>query len=214
MKTRLMIVDDHRMFREALRVPLAAENDLEVVGEAGSGGEALAVAADVRPDLVLLDIALPDMSGIEVAARLLAAHPRLHLIALSGYADRLFVAEMLKAGARGYVVKSAGADELIRAIRAVVGGLVFLSPEVTGGALGQAGSGTDEVAPPVSVLGPREREVLRLLAGGMRSAAIAAELGISPATVDVHRRNIKRKLGLHTVANLTRYAVREGLVAT
>ena len=213
MKIRLMLVDDHRMFREALRVPLAAEADMEIVAEAGSGAEALAGAAACRPDVVVLDVALPDMSGIEVAGRLLAAAPRLRLVALSGYADRLFVAEMLKAGARAYVVKSAGADELVRAIRAAMGGHVFLSPEVTGMALGQ-GNGSADEAPPVSVLGQREREVLRLLAGGMRSVAIAGTLGISPATVDVHRRNIKRKLGLGTVAALTRYAIREGLVST
>lgn len=214
MKTRLMLVDDHRMFREALRVPLAAEADMEIVAEAGSGAEALAIAAACRPDVVVLDVALPDMSGIEVAGRLLAADPRLRLVALSGYADRLFVAEMLKAGVRAYVVKSAGADELVRAIRAAVGGHVFLSPEVTGLALGHGNRGSEDVAPPMSVLGPREREVLRLLAGGMRSVAIADALGISPATVDVHRRNIKRKLGLDTVAALTRYAIREGLVST
>lgn len=213
MKTRLMLVDDHRMFREALRLPLAAEADMEIVAEAGSGAEALAVAAACRPDVVVLDVALPDMSGIEVAGRLLAAEPRLRLVALSGYADRLFVAEMLKAGVRAYVVKSAGADELVRAIRAAVEGHVFLSPEVTGVALGQGNRSSEDVAPPVSVLGPREREVLRLLAGGMRSVAIADALGISPATVDVHRRNIKRKLGLDTVAALTRYAIREGLVS-
>lgn len=212
MKTRLMLVDDHRMFREALRLPLAAEADMEIVAEAGSGAEALAVAAACRPDVVVLDVALPDMSGIEVAGRLLAAEPQLRLVALSGYADRLFVAEMLKAGVRAYVVKSAGADELVRAIRAAVEGHVFLSPEVTGVALGQGNRSSEDVAPPVSVLGPREREVLRLLAGGMRSVAIADALGISPATVDVHRRNIKRKLGLDTVAALTRYAIREGLV--
>lgn len=211
MSTRIMMVDDHRMLCEALRAPLAAERDLEIVAEAGSGAEALDRLAQVRPDLLLLDIALPDMTGIDVARQALARQPGLRIVALSGYADKMFVDEMLKAGARAYVVKSAGTQELIFAIRAVLAGHVFLSPEITGAMLGQP----DELrtpAPPLSALGRREQDVLRLLAQGMRSAEIGAALGILPATVDVHRSNIRKKLGLHSTAELTRYAIREGLL--
>lgn len=210
MYIRVILADDHRMFREALGARLGAEPDLVIVAEASSGAETLEAVARHCPDIVILDIGLPDMTGIQVAQRIAQEHPGVRVVALSGHADRLFVEEMLKAGARGYVVKSAGADELISAIRAAIAGHVFLSPEVTATMLRHVHSGT-EASPPLTILGPREREVLRLLAGGRRSSEIAAELGIAPTTVDVHRRNIKRKLGLHTTAELTRYAIREGL---
>jgi two-component system NarL family response regulator len=210
MTIRLMLADDHRMFREALRIPLAAEPDMQVVAEASNGAEALAGVAEHLPDVLLLDIALPDIKGIEVARQLGKRHPKVRIIALSGYSDRLFVEEMLKAGAGAFVLKSSGADELISAIRAVVAGHKFLSPELTNvmlpGPAAQAAGG-----PPHTVLGRRERQVLCLLADGQRSTGIAAELGIATSTVDVHRRNIKRKLKLNTTAELTRYAIREGL---
>lgn len=209
-----MMVDDHLMLREALRVSLNAEPDLAVVAEAASGREALELLARDCPDVLLLDIALPDMTGIDVALKALAQHPRLLIIALSGYTDKVFVDEILKAGGRAYVVKSAGTQELILAIRAVLAGHIFLSPEITGAMLGQRDGEFSSSTPPISVLGRREREVLKLLAKGLRSVAIAAELGIQPATVDVHRSNIKKKLGLYSIAGLTRYAVREGLLSS
>lgn len=211
MTTRIMMVDDHLMLREALRVALNAEPDLAVVAETGSGQEALERMATDHPDVLLLDIALPDMTGIEVAIAALSEHPRLLIVALSGYTDKVFVDEMLKAGARAYVVKSAGTRELIQAIRSALAGHVFLSPEITGAMIGQR-SDHCPATPPLSVLGKREREVLKLLAKGMRSVTIGAELGIQPATVDVHRSNIKNKLGLRSIAELTRYAIREGLL--
>jgi two-component system NarL family response regulator len=212
MTIRLMLADDHRMFREALCIPLVAEADMAVVAEASTGEETLAGVAEHLPDVLLLDIALPDIKGIEVARRVAKRFPAVRIVALSGYSDRLFVEEMLKAGALAYVLKSAGADELIMAIRAVMDGHSFLSPELTMARAGDVHLG-EAVSPPLSVLGRREREVLLLLADGRRSSGIAAELGISTATVDVHRRNIKRKLKMRTTAELTRYAVREGLCA-
>jgi len=213
MTTRIMLVDDHLMLREALRFSLNTEADLTVVAEAGSGKEALAQLALDCPDVLLLDIALPDMTGIDVATQALARHPQLLVIALSGYTDKIFVDEMLKAGGRAYVVKSAGTQELIMAIRSVLAGHIFLSPEITGTLLGRNATGSAPTTPPLSVLGRRERDVLKLLAKGMRSGAIGAELGIQPATVDVHRSNIKNKLGLRSIAELTRYAIREGLLS-
>ena len=207
MKIRIMLADDHRMFREALRIPLAAEPDIEVVAEAATGTEALALVESTKPDLLVLDIAMPGMNGIETTRRVLARLPELRIVALSGYTDRMFIDEILKAGARGYVVKSAGADELIRAIRAVFAGQFFLSPEITGEVLRNGNSHS----PKLTVLGQREQQVLRLLTRGMRSTEIATELSISPATVKTHRRNIKQKLGINSTAELTRYAIREGL---
>lgn len=211
MSIRIVLADDHLMFREALRGPLAAEPDLEIVAEADTGAQALAALERVRADVLVLDIGLPDMNGIEVARRVRKQYPQIGITALSGYADKLFVEQMLKAGAQAYVVKSAGTRELIAAIRAVANGQCFLCAEVTGLMVNRLNAEASGTAPPLSVLGKREQEILCMVAQGMRSAAIAAELGITVGTVDVHRRNIKQKLGLHSTAELIRYAIREGL---
>lgn len=214
MNIKVALVDDHRMFREVLRLALTAGSGIEVVAEAGSGQEALAMLGKSAFDVLVLDIALPDMSGIEVAKQACRTRPGLPVVALSGYADRLFIDEMLKAGARGYVLKSSGAEELLAAIREVAAGRVFLSPAVADCVLrGHLAPPENGAAPPVTILGKREQEVLRLIAAGRRSAEIAAELGISTGTVGVHRNNLKKKLGLASTAALTRYAIREGLYA-
>lgn len=213
MSIRVLLADDHRMFREALRSRLDREPAISIVAETSSGAQTLAVVAEFRPDVVVLDIGLPDMNGIEVAGRIVKQCPEVRVVALSGHSDRIYVEGMLKTGARGYVVKSAGADELVSAIHAAVAGHIFLSPEITATMVRQV-RGEENSTPPSTVLGQREQEVLRLLADGKRSSEIASSLGISPATVDVHRRNIKHKLGLHTTAELIRYAIREGLNAT
>ncbi|MBI4697087.1 MAG: response regulator transcription factor [Gammaproteobacteria bacterium] len=213
MTIRILLADDHRMFREALCSQLAAEPDVAIIGEANTGAEALEALQGEAPDVFVLDIGLPDMNGIELAKRVTREYPQIGIVALSGYAERMFVEEMLKAGAKAYVVKSAGMSDLLNGIRAVAKGKSFLSAEVTGLMLRRVGANENKIAPPVTVLSRREQDVLRLLADGRRAAAIAGELGISVATVEVHRRNIKDKLGLRTTADLTRYAIREGLVA-
>jgi two-component system NarL family response regulator len=213
MSIRVALADDHRMFREALAGTLAAEPDIEIVGQADNGRAGIELVQSARPDVLVLDIAMPDMNGLEVAQRLRACCPEVKVLALSGYADKRFVQEMLRAGAAGYVVKTAAGAELVLAIRAVAKAQHYLSPEITGAVLGDYRNASPSAAPPANVLGRRERQVLALIAEGQRSPAIAARLKISVATVDGHRRNIKRKLGLHTVADLTRYAVREGLVS-
>ncbi len=209
MKIRLMLADDHRMFREALRTPLNAEPDMLIVHEVGTGQEVIDGILKAAPDVLILDIAFPDINGIEVARCVRLMHTGLRIVALSGYADRMFVNEMMKAGAQAYVVKSAGTDELLAAIRAVMAGKTFLSPEITAGFVKHAIE-ADEKAP-ASILGLREKEVLHLLAIGLQSTEIAARLFISTATVKSHRRNIKQKLNISSTAELTRYAIREGL---
>lgn len=205
----IALADDHRIFREALKLALSTVADLLLVGEAASGAETLAVVAATRPDVLVLDIALPDMNGIEVAKLLKQRFPELGVVALSGYAERMFVEEMLKAGAKAYIVKSAGADELVAAIRLVARGERYMSSD----ALSSMMRGVEpQETPPRSVLSPREQEVLRLLAKGMRSIQVGQELGIAATTVEVHRRNIKEKLGLHSAVDLVRYAIREGMV--
>ena len=205
----VLLADDHRLVREALRSALAQEADIRVVAEVGEGAAAIESVRSLQPDVVVLDIGLPDLNGIEVAARVQALHLPTRIVALSAYSDKRFVTEMLRAGAAAYVSKSAAGTELVVAIRSVAAGGSYLSPDVAGALVAEVrGAEPDGQVR----LGRREREVLRLIAEGERSVAIAETLHISAATVEVHRRNIMRKLGLHTVAELTRYAVREGIV--
>jgi two-component system NarL family response regulator len=208
MAIRVAIAEDQRMVREALGTLLAREPDITVVGEAATGPEAIALAHAQRPDVLVLDIGLPGMDGIEVTRALRQRQPGIKVLALSAHNDADVVRRMLKAGAVGYVHKSGAVSELVRAIRDVMQDHVYLSPRVTRQALAIR-SGGPEV--PHDLLSRRERQVLALIAEGKRSSEIAARLHISVATVEVHRRNIMRKLGLHTVAELTRYAIREGL---
>lgn len=211
MTFRVVLADDHRILREALRTLLSREPDIEIVGEAGTGADTLALWRSTRPDIVVLDIGLPDLSGIEVAARLSGGADPPRIVALSAHADKRFVTEILRAGASAYVTKSAAGNELVRAIRAVAAGGNYLCPEVAGALVAEVRDAVDSRNK--ARLGRREREVLRLVAEGARSADIATRLNISVATVEVHRRNIARKLELRTVAELTKYAIREGIAS-
>ena len=211
MKIRVLLVEDHRMVREALSEVLAKVPDIEVVGEAGDARDCLEQAMALGPDVIVLDIRLPDLNGIEVAARLRDAGNTAKIVALSAFSDKRFVTEMLRSGASGYVTKAAAGTELVRAIRAVAGGQGYFSPEIAGTLVAEVRERSK--APSTQPLGRREREVLRLIAEGTRSPEIAAQLNIAAATVEVHRRNIMRKVGLRTVAELTKYAIREGIVS-
>lgn len=211
MTIRVLLVEDHRMVREALCEVLKKVPDIEVVGEAGDAREALKQAGDLRPDVVVLDIRLPDVNGIEVAARLKDAGSGAKIVALSAFADKRFVTAMLRSGASAYVTKSAAGTELVRAIRAVAAGHGYFSPEIAGALASEVRDRPK--AGDAQPLARREREVLRLIAEGVRSPAIAEQLHVSVATVEVHRRNIMRKLGLRTVAELTKHAIREGIVS-
>ncbi len=204
----VLLVDDHRLVREALRHALAREEGVCVVGETGEGSAAIDWVRRQPPDVVVLDIGLPDLNGIEVAARIREVAEGTRIVALSAYADKRFVTEMLRAGASAFVSKASAGTELMTAIRAVASGGSYFSPDVAGALLREVqGPGEGGEAR----LGRREREVLRLIAQGLRSQGIAEALHVSVATVEVHRRNLMRKLGLRSVAELTRYAVREGI---
>lgn len=211
MKTRIMMVDDHLMLCEALRSALVAEPDLDVVAVANTAEQALSMLEQAAPDLLLLDIGLPDMTGMDLARQVLAILPSIKIVALSGYTERMFVDEMLKVGVRAYVVKSAGTHELIMSIRAVLAGHVFLSPEITAAMIDHLSDKRLLKQPTQNGLGQREIEVLSLVVRGMRSAEIAQKLHIQPGTVDVHRANIKKKLGVSSIAELTHFAIRHGL---
>src|SRR5258708_36333201 len=207
----VLLVDDHRLVREALRDTLAKEPDLEVVGEAGDAAAAFEGARSLKPDLVVLDIGLPDMNGIEAASKLKGrSGVDSKMVALSAYADGRFVSEMLRAGASAYVTKSSAGTELVRAIRAVAAGQTYICPEVAGALVSAMRDSPEKGEPPR--LSRREREILLLIAEGARSPTIAEQLHISLGTVAVHRRNIMRQLGIRTVAALTPYPVREGLL--
>jgi DNA-binding NarL/FixJ family response regulator len=208
---RVFLVEDHQMVREALREVLSKELNIEVVGEAGNAHEAIKQVTALAPDVVVLDIRLPDLSGIEVAGRLRDAGNLSKVVALSAFSDKRFVTAMLRSGASAYVTKSAAGTELVRAIRAVADGQGYFSPEIATALVSEVRD--RPVAREAPQLGRREREVLRLIAEGVRSPAIAEQLHVSVATVEVHRRNIMRKLGLRTIAELTKHAIREGIVS-
>lgn len=210
MKLRILIVDDHQIFREALRSLLERMFRLEVVGDVGDAAGLDQLVCALAADIVCMDIGLPGTNGIVATQQLLAACPGVKVIALSTHADPVYVTDMLNAGALGYVTKAEGGKELLRAIEAVALNRQYLSSGVTD-LISQATfrRTTDKEVP---TLGPREQQVLRLVAQGCSSLQIGQQLGITTSTVDVHRRNIMRKLDLHSAVDLTRYAIKAGLL--
>ncbi|NJD34346.1 MAG: response regulator transcription factor [Betaproteobacteria bacterium] len=209
---RIMLVDDHTMVRDALQVVLEQDNGIEVVAAVGDGETALRVANELSPAVVVMDVALPGMSGIETTRRLLARHPEIKVLALSTHLDRRIIQQMLDVGASGYIAKSAAGAELKQGIRNVVAGRSYLCSEVAALVADGLRDRNSATGPETHVLSRREVQVATLLAEGKSAPDIAAELHIAPSTVDVHRRNLMRKLDLHNVVELTRYAIRNGLV--
>jgi len=209
---RIILADDHQMFRHALSALLEKEKRMSVVAEASSGDELLDIVRRVPADVVCIDIAMPGMNGIEATRRLLAIQPNIKVIGLSAFSDRQFVMDMLNAGATGYVTKAEAGEELIRAIQAVHLGRAYLCPDVAA-TVTSALMENLQMAPATPRISARERQVLQLIAEGHTSARIADRLHVAPSTVEVHRRNIMRKLDLHSVADLTRYAIRNGITS-
>ena len=208
-----MLVDDHKMVRQAMKLIVERGGDIQVVAEAEDGPGALRLAQEFAPQVVLMDVGLSTMSGIEATRRLLAENPDIKVLALSMYSDRQVVMQMLQAGASGYIVKTAGNEELMHAIQAVAQGKNYLSPEIAASVVDRVRNDRLKSGGAGVSLGRREREVLTLLANGMTSAAISEKLNIAPSTVEAHRRNIMRKLDLHSAVELTKYAIREGLTS-
>jgi len=214
MKTKVLLVDEHTMFREALHLMLEKDGHLHVVGEVTHGSQVEAAVARLAPDVVVMDVSMPEVNGIEVTHRLVQNHPTSRVVALSAHHYRQFVMEMMDAGATAYVVKSSAVELLVRAIQSAARGEIFLCPTAAQALLETVRSGFAHPAPARSAtqrLGRRERQVLSQLANGKSSPQIAEALHIATSTVDVHRRNIMNKLELHTIAELTKYAVRVGL---
>ncbi len=213
MPTTILLVDDHQMVCEGLRVLLEQHPDMRVVAEADDGRDAVQLAKRHQPDIVVMDVGLPDLNGIDATRQILARTPQTKVIALSVHSDKRYIVEMFKAGASGYLLKNCASEELVRAIEAVMTGQSFISPGITHVVLDQALRRDAGSSNPTaySAITPREREVLQLLAEGHTSKLIASELGMSVRTVETHRRDIMRKLDIHSVAELTKYAIREGL---
>jgi DNA-binding NarL/FixJ family response regulator len=214
MTIRVYLAEDHQIVRDGLRSILAREGDLEVIGEAANGRIAVEEAGTLLPDVVIMDVSMPELNGIEATRMIRANHPDSRVVALSAHADKQYVLGMLKAGASGYVCKDSASDELVSAIRAVNLGRKYVSPQVAGILVdGCFREGTVVASQGHAQLGPRERQVVQLLAEGHSSKEIAARMHIAMRTVESHRRNIMRKLMLHSVAELTKYALREGLTS-
>jgi len=208
---RVIIADDHVMVREGLAALLEEESDLKVVGEAGTGREAVALARQQRPDIALLDITMPDMNGLEATRRIVTDVPGVRVLILTMHEEEAFFFEALRAGAAGYVLKGAGSDELVNAIRAVYEGGVYLPPKLAGGLVRDYLKRSPQ--PPLEdPLTPREREVLTLIAQGLTNREIAERLALSINTVKTHRLHIYQKLDLHNRAGLIEYALRRGLL--
>ena len=206
---RVILADDHTVLREGLREVLNAQSDIAVVGEASDGRKTVSLAEELRPDVIVMDVGMRGLNGIEATRRIRARYPEVRVLGLSMHSRARYVLDMLAAGASGYLLKIAASVELCRAVRAVSQGRVYLCAGVAR-YMERLPSDADRGAPS-QTLGAREREVVQLLAEGHSSVSIARELHISPNTVESHRRNIMRKLDLHGVAELTRYAIREGL---
>jgi DNA-binding NarL/FixJ family response regulator len=208
-KTRLLILDDHPMMREGLAQLINNEPDLTVCGQAGTGVEGLEMVANLKPDLLLADISLPDKSGIEVIKDSLALHPEVPVLVISMHDETLYAERILRAGARGYIMKQEGGLKLMAAIRQVLTGKIYVSEKISAKILESFSTRAEPAARrPMENLSDREFEVLQLLGQGKGTSEIAKQLHLSAKTVEAHRANIKRKLELKTGPELVRYAVR------
>jgi len=209
-KIRLLLVDDHEIVRAGLRMLFSAEADMEIVGEVGSGDEALAAVKTLQPDVVIMDVAMPGIGGIEATRRIKHSCPDVAVLALTMHEDEQYFFEMLNAGASGYIPKRAAPDDLVSAVRVVNGGNVFLHATLARHLMRDVVS--QPAHSPGDDLTPREREVLTYIAEGSTNREIAEALVISVKTVDRHRENIMQKLNIHSRVELVKYAIEKGLI--
>ena len=213
MKIKVLLADDHKIFRDGLRTLIEKEG-MEVVGEAENGRKAIKLVEKLMPNMIIMDVSMPDMNGIEATRKIIAGIPGVKVIALSMHSDRRFVLGMLEAGASGYLLKDCAFGELANAIHQVSAGNTYLSPQIADvvvkGYLNKANSSSVIGA---TILTSREREILQLIAEGLTAKEIAAHVFLSIKTIETHRRNIMQKLNMRSTADLTKYAIREGLVS-
>lgn len=207
-KIRILLADDHAVVRQGFKVLLSQQPDVEVIGEAGDGAEAVRLALELRPTVIVMDIAMPVMNGVEAVRRIMENQPDAKILILSMHKDSVYVRETLRAGAKGYLLKESIDKDFMRAIRAVASGDGFLSPEISSTVLTEY----QRIDDPFDTLTAREREVMQLLAEGKVAKEIATALDISVYTVDAHRSRIMKKLTLKSSTELVRYAMRKGLI--
>jgi len=213
MTVRVIIADDHNIVREGLR-SLLNTGDIEVIAEASDGRAAVDLTRDLAPDVVIMDIAMPQLNGIDAIKRIKANNPDVRVVVLSMHSDRRFVFEAFKAGASGYLLKECALDELIRAIGIVMQDQIYVGPRIATGVIEEYLNHPGEELPSqVTNLTSREREVLQLLVEGMTAKSIATSLNVSTKTVETHRTRVMDKLNIHSIAELTKYAVREGITS-
>jgi len=214
MSIKILLADDHKMVREGLRSLIEKMEGMEVIAEADNGRMALQLAKQLLPDVAVLDIGMPGLNGVETARRIVSSSPKVRIIALSMHADRRFIVGMLKAGAAGYLLKDCAFEELAQAIHAVAANRTYLSPVLTDSVLKDYLRRVPENAYAAdALLSHREREVLQLIAEGKTTKQIARDLDISVKTIETHRQQIMDKVGVRSIAELTKYAIREGLTS-
>ena len=215
MSIRILVADDHKIMREGLRALLEGQKDMQVVGEAENGMSAVRMTRDLVPDVVIMDIAMPDLNGIGATKKIRSDLPDVKIIALSMHSDRRFIAEMFRSGASGYLLKDYSFEELVTAIRVVVANRIYLSPSIAGIVIEDyvRQLQKDENTDVTGILSDREIEVLQLIAEGRSTKEIAACLHVSGKTVETHRRQIMEKLKVYSVAELTKYAIQQGLTS-
>ena len=211
---RIILADDHNIMREGLRVLLEQHGDMVVVAEADNGRDTVRLAAELNPDVVIMDVAMPGLNGIEASQQIVANNAEARILGLSMHSDKRFVTKILQAGAKGYLLKDCASEELVLAIRCVMSGDTYLSPRVAGhvvdGLIDRVGAAKGS---PRNTPSAREREVLQALAEGRSTKEIAEDLGVSRKTIETHRMRIMNKLDVHSIAELTKYAVREGITS-
>jgi two-component system, NarL family, response regulator NreC len=205
---RILLADDHTILRQGLKLILSSQPDLQVIGEAANGNEVVQLAQELRPDIVLLDVAMPELNGIDATRRMMETNPKLRILVLSMHKEAVYVREILRAGARGYLLKDVIDTELLSAVRSVARGDGYVSPAVSSALLSDY---RQNIHDPIDLLTKREREVLQLIAEGKTNKEVAAKLNLSVYTVDSHRGKIMEKLNLHSTGELVRFAIKHGL---
>ena len=208
-RLRVLLADAHAVVRQGLRLILSSQPDIEVLAEAGNGRQAVELATRLKPDVAVVDVSMPELNGIEATRRIVESSPHTRILALSMHKDAVYVREILRAGARGYLLKDAVDTEFLTAIRAIARGDGYLSPAVSGAVLDDY---RRNVSDPLDLLTSREREVLQMIAEGKTNKEIANLLSLSVYTVDAHRGRLMEKLNVHSVTELVRFAVRKGIV--
>jgi two-component system response regulator NreC len=210
-KLRVLLADDHKVVRDGLRLLVDGQRDMRLIGEAGNGREALRQARDLKPDVVVMDLSMPELNGLQATQRLKAERPEIKVVALTVHEDPSYLLQLCKAGAVGYVLKRSAGDDLIHAIRTVAGGGLHFDPTLASKALtGRPGDVPNKVGLHPGDLSEREKEVLMLLAWGYSNKEIAGNLGLSTKTVETYRVRISEKLGLRSRTEIVRYALRQG----